>query len=361
LNTYDEDRKDYYNTKMVCYNNLMVICREAMLLNKNSNLTTGLSNSILMNLFCDAYNTLYSQAYTHKVSLYGFAQGDERETHYSYKLTVPRELGNKVSLAKEYLMNPDFNDLPTYIDTARLLLEKAVYEDHDGSGNLLLAYLNLGHFKIEGNKSAPDILKAFNLIKDGANSGAVDCMEVMGDIYTAKFGWDKIFTPDGLNGVVWYEKTIEQDTTMYPLAQLAQLYYLGKKVPESKLKAARYVNSMLIKKSLSRIITDTYHYFDYISYTDAAFPNKVAWFINDLGSEMSRIGNNYRDFNKRYKDAIEYYTEGDKIGNRDCAYNLGFFYEKGYGVNADLAIAKKYYEKAANSGQKAALERMMKF
>ena len=52
-------------------------------------------------------------------------------------------------------------------------------------------------------------------------------------------------------------------------------------------------------------------------------------------------------------EAFEYYEKAAGSGDATGMYNVAFMYENGYGVDADIEKAKKYYKMAADNGYSA--------
>ncbi|XP_012277180.1 uncharacterized protein LOC105697980 [Orussus abietinus] len=58
---------------------------------------------------------------------------------------------------------------------------------------------------------------------------------------------------------------------------------------------------------------------------------------------------------KRYKDALEHFSEGAKFSSPGSIFNLGLCHELGLGTVIDCVKAAKYYEEAANKGHADAM------
>ena len=55
-----------------------------------------------------------------------------------------------------------------------------------------------------------------------------------------------------------------------------------------------------------------------------------------------------------YSEAVKWYTKAANQGYAPAQNNLGYCYEKGYGISQSLLVAKKWYEKAAAQGNSTA-------
>ncbi|ECZ6999162.1 sel1 repeat family protein, partial [Salmonella enterica subsp. enterica serovar Enteritidis] len=51
-----------------------------------------------------------------------------------------------------------------------------------------------------------------------------------------------------------------------------------------------------------------------------------------------------------YTKAMYWYNQAAKQGYAPAQFNLGLFYENGWGGSRDLQLAKEFYRKAANQG-----------
>jgi len=68
--------------------------------------------------------------------------------------------------------------------------------------------------------------------------------------------------------------------------------------------------------------------------------------------ELMEQGMRYlsKDDNERNKIAFSYFQRAAETGDAQALYYVGYFYERGIGIEQDIEQAVRYYTLAANSG-----------
>ena len=61
---------------------------------------------------------------------------------------------------------------------------------------------------------------------------------------------------------------------------------------------------------------------------------------------------------KDFETGLIWLKKSAKQNNVEAQYNLGIFFEKGYGLQKDLNKAKEWYRLAANQGLESAVEKL---
>ena len=87
----------------------------------------------------------------------------------------------------------------------------------------------------------------------------------------------------------------------------------------------------------------------------------LEWFTKSAEKGYAKAQNQaggIHDAKERDEEAFKWFTKSAAQGDTDAQYNLGLWYENGYGVMKDAPEALKWYGKAAEKGDAEAKENL---
>ena len=218
------------------------------------------------------------------------------------------------------------------------------------------AYYNLGVMYEFGYGADSDIDKALEYFQKSAEYGYSEAMCEIGVLYENGY-------IDGINhpeeAMNWYKKAAKTGSAeaMYRIGIMYENAgnYENAKVWYSYAASNGDVNSMI----------DLAYLFYYGSFGEVDYENAFLWFQKaaNAGSStaLEMLGNMYMEgmgTEQSYEKAKRCFEQEivNGVASDDTYYSLGYMYQKGLGVEADVNIAVEYYKKAADLGNTKALE-----
>ena len=180
------------------------------------------------------------------------------------------------------------------------------------------------------------------------------------------------------NAVIWYRKSAAQG---YAIAKndLADCFFHGNGVKQNYYEAFElfkaaadqglpiamdnlvvcYYNGFGTERNLTEAITWNYLSVEQGSETakqvQSQLNEEYKAELNSNGSGLSTVETLKGEgdkamYNKKYSDAVSYYKQAADQGYAPAQNQLGWCYEKGYGVQQNYTEAAKWYKKAADQG-----------
>ena len=243
------------------------------------------------------------------------------------------------------------------IDEERNLnLAKELYKKAMEEGNRD-AYTRLGYIQVSENRTERHLKNGFVYLERALQMGDRNALLALGEIYLKG-----ISVPKDINKAKeYYQKGIEvkikeaygllahielfnSESIVIDYKNVRSLAQEGSKLKDgnsSKIMGYLYHNGLGVKKNER---SAEKYYLKAIEEGNL-LDNLVYWYLGNLyfyGSK--RVQNNAKAL-ENYLIAAEYYDAS--------AYEVGIIYERGYGVDIDIEVAKEYYRRASKLVPKA--------
>lgn len=246
-----------------------------------------------------------------------------------------------------------------------------------------IAIFNIGKMYFQGLYLEKDLKKSFEYIKKAYELGSVDAICGMGNFYIT----GRVVEQDVDKGYKLYKEAMEKGS-IPAYMNLGQCYQKGMGVEKNGEKALEYFN-LGMKHGLANcyyFAAEVYYYgcgnvqkdfnkaFELYSKAveydvSQAYYKLGECYFSGFGTEMNKVkaldyylkykelfprdknvyyplGFIYEIVLKDYKKALEYYFEGDRLGNPDVCYIISDMYYCGKGVDSNFDISFKYALKA---------------
>jgi TPR repeat protein len=175
-----------------------------------------------------------------------------------------------------------------------------------------IAKSNVGLRYIKGKGVEVDYKKAFDWLTASANDGDENGVDGLGYCYYNGFGVTK-----NVNKAI--ESWLTKKDFYGCQIRLAWAYHFDlKKYDKAKEFYKLYIDTVTRK-------------------------NIIEEQSENYGNANANLGSLYVD-TKYYEKAYDYFKEGAKYNNKTCIHNLGWLYERGYGVSKDIDMANYWYD-----------------
>lgn len=204
----------------------------------------------------------------------------------------------------------------------------------------------LSWFYSNGICTVKDVFKAFDLIKN-INYGNASLNQ--GLCYELGSGVEQNY----VKAMECYKNVIKyyDDSYLYDYALERYCYLICiKEIKDTESMTGEFYYKISVgmsKESNSEFVESGCKQ-KYKSAADTFFDLACSTGVSD-DNIMLKIGNKFKD-QKKYDQAIEYYNSAAEKKNKYACYNLGDYYEHGYGVTRNFAKAKSWYLKAKEYG-----------
>ena len=160
-----------------------------------------------------------------------------------------------------------------------------------------------------------DLIKAFNLYSECANSNSTKAMNALGNLYQEGIGVDANIN----TAIDWYEKSCELGYSK-ACFNLGKLYKEGEKVELDIDKAFNLFNTSALMGYYTGYYSVGYMYY------------------KGIGTEQN------------YQQAVKWFERGAELDRADSMYMLAYCLRNGYGTEKNETLAKELFIKSANKG-----------
>ena len=203
--------------------------------------------------------------------------------------------------------------------------------------------------EVEKQLAQKNFGEAMRLAKQGADSGDLECIKLIGNMYIKGEGVSK----DTLQASQWWQRAADKNYAP-ALHNLGLLYFQGNGVKRDISKAVIYWSKASEQNFGKSMVMLAGFYQNGIGVPK---DNQKALMLikkaADQGdpdgiNEMGICYQNGLGVPKSYEKAREYFKKAADKNNPIAQFNLGVLYFKGLGVNKDDAEALRWFQKSAN-------------